>query len=58
MGENILDSNPDCPKCPSVQDIEVESTKFHEDWSNSQFTKGNDIGLIRLKKPAILFTVT
>ena len=57
LGETILDQDPDCPKCASVQDIEVESTKVHEAWSNSEYFKGNDIALVRLKKPAILFVV-
>ena len=57
LGETILEKNPDCLSCAPVQDIEVESTKVHEDWNQIKFAKGNDIGLIRLKKPAVLFVV-
>ena len=59
VGEYVVGSNPDCDstgKCfPSVQDIEVESVKQHEDWDPVRYTLGNDIALARLKRPVGMF---
>ena len=67
IGEFDVRADPDCDKLnragcfPRVQDIDIGEDLVHEDWDkkdDDRFVKGNDIALVRLKKPIVLATVS
>ena len=63
MGEYVVGEDPDCEgsSCsPPIQRFGVQKVIAHEKWDNSRlgFRNGYDIALVRLTRPATLFTVT
>ena len=62
IGEHNLKTNPDCAdrNCAMpVQNIKVANTTIHKKYNRDKngYAKGYDIALIRLEKPAKMFTV-
>ena len=62
IGEHNLKTNPDCAdrNCAMpVQNIKVANTTIHNKYNRDKngYAKGYDIALIRLEKPAKMFTV-
>jgi len=58
LGEHVVGPDPDCKdgNClPKLQTIDIEELIEHPGWRQSNVFAGNDIALIRLKRPASLF---